>query len=174
MIPAQESNCQTLLWVIHFSFSCSLALLSQSLALFFSASLSLLLRHSLYSTQFIPPFSLFLSFFPSLFFLLSLSLSFSFFSLTPSHQLNPTHFISLSLSYSLYFSFFLSSISLSLSLSLSFSHPLTHSIRLTSSLPLLTNNSRTISSHRTIKKMDGLSPNLPQSCAHNSTASSHR
>ena len=71
----------------HFSFSRSLALLSRALALFFSASLSLLLSHSLYSTQFIPSLSLspslVLTF--SLFPFLSFShLSFSFFFLAPS------------------------------------------------------------------------------------------
>ena len=82
----------------NFSFSRSLALLSRSLALyhiflcfalFFSAPLlSLLLSHSLCQTQFVTPFSLLLSFFPSLFFVyLSHFLSFLSHPVTSSLRL---------------------------------------------------------------------------------------
>ena len=121
------------------SFSRSLALLSLSLALcnlclclvlFFSASLlSLLLRHSLCPTQFVTPFSLLLSFFPSFlhsFFLSSLSLI-SFFL---SHRVTSSIRLASSLSPFLtlcIFSFSLILVSLSLSHSLSHTHSLTRS-----------------------------------------------
>ena len=108
-------------WYYLIKSALSHSIISVSISRSFSLPLSLLLSHSLCPTQCVTPFCLLLSFFPSLFFLSSLSLSFPFFSLTPSHRLGPTHFIFLSLS---------------------FPHPLTHSMRLTSSLPL--QSSRTV------------------------------
>ena len=116
----------------HFSFSHSLDLLSQSLTLFFSTSLSLLLSQSLYPTQVIPPFSVLLSFFSSLFFLLSLSLSrfLSFLSQSVTRSIRPTLSLSPFLALCIFPFLFQS-------LSLSFFLTPTHSFRHWNSLRIL-------------------------------------
>ena len=99
------------------SFCCRFAALS-------FCDLGQLIQSITLSNSIHPLFSFLLSFSPSLFFLLPLSLSFPLFSLTPNNQPDPTHFISLSLSLSLYFYF---SLSKSFSLSFSCTHSLTGS-----------------------------------------------
>ena len=141
------ATCKSLSF--HFSFSHSLALLSWSLTLLFSASLSFTQSVPLFNSiypPFLPP-SFLLSFFPSFF--LSFFFCLSLISFPFSHSQAPSGSDSLNISLSHFLILCIFLFSFIVPLSLSFSHPLTHLIRLTSSLPLYSSRTTHAQHHHT-------------------------